>query len=154
MSRSSDAVVRATCSSALGLLLKSINSLSWRADRPDRAELSLRGHDSWVFWLAVLNDAKSSMSSCWTHFCIFDTKGNSLLDLTQDLMKIAAAEGSWSWMIRWFTSNRRCCICCNFVQLLVLNLHSYVCHLFVNCVIAALSNLYVVPRRIVYLVCL
>ncbi|XP_024022984.1 protein SHOOT GRAVITROPISM 6 [Morus notabilis] len=46
MSRSSDAVVRATCSSALGLLLKSINSLSWRADRPDRAELSLRGHDS------------------------------------------------------------------------------------------------------------
>ncbi|KAM7464220.1 hypothetical protein LguiA_032341 [Lonicera macranthoides] len=37
-SRSSDAIVRATCSSALGLLLKSTNSISWRADRPDRTD--------------------------------------------------------------------------------------------------------------------
>jgi hypothetical protein len=37
-SRSSDAIVRATCSSALGLLLKSTNSMSWRADRLDSAD--------------------------------------------------------------------------------------------------------------------
>ncbi|CAN1275901.1 Protein SHOOT GRAVITROPISM 6 [Linum perenne] len=36
MSRSPDAVVRARCSSALGLLLKSSNSLSWRSSRLDR----------------------------------------------------------------------------------------------------------------------
>ncbi|PSS04621.1 Protein SHOOT GRAVITROPISM like [Actinidia chinensis var. chinensis] len=35
MSRSADAIVRATCSSALGLLLKSTNSLSWRIARLD-----------------------------------------------------------------------------------------------------------------------
>ncbi|KAL5546037.1 hypothetical protein UlMin_005724 [Ulmus minor] len=46
MSRSADAVVRATCSSALGLLLKSTNSLSWRAARLDRVDSSRRGHDS------------------------------------------------------------------------------------------------------------
>lgn len=46
MSRSAEAVVRATSSSALGLLLKSSNSLSWRADRLDRAESMRRGHDS------------------------------------------------------------------------------------------------------------
>lgn len=32
-SRSTDAIVRATCSSALGMLLKSGNSVSWRAER-------------------------------------------------------------------------------------------------------------------------
>uniref|UniRef100_A0A2C9VCM9 Uncharacterized protein n=1 Tax=Manihot esculenta TaxID=3983 RepID=A0A2C9VCM9_MANES len=46
MSRSADAVVRATCSSALGLLLKSTNSLSWRTVRLDRVESSRRVHDS------------------------------------------------------------------------------------------------------------
>ncbi|KAG5556798.1 hypothetical protein RHGRI_007155 [Rhododendron griersonianum] len=35
MSQSTDAIVRATCSSAVGLLLKSTNSLSWRTDRLD-----------------------------------------------------------------------------------------------------------------------
>ncbi|PSS32865.1 Protein SHOOT GRAVITROPISM like [Actinidia chinensis var. chinensis] len=35
MSQSADAIVRATCSSALGLLLKSTNSLSWRIVRLD-----------------------------------------------------------------------------------------------------------------------
>ncbi|KAL2487315.1 Protein SHOOT GRAVITROPISM 6 [Abeliophyllum distichum] len=35
MSRSPDAIVRATCSSALGLLLKSANSISWKAARLD-----------------------------------------------------------------------------------------------------------------------
>ncbi|XP_038883577.1 protein SHOOT GRAVITROPISM 6 isoform X3 [Benincasa hispida] len=38
MSRSGEAIVRATCLSALGLLLKSSNSLSWRAARMDRAD--------------------------------------------------------------------------------------------------------------------
>ncbi|XP_008462510.1 protein SHOOT GRAVITROPISM 6 isoform X1 [Cucumis melo] len=38
MSRSGEAIVRATCSSALGLLLKSSNSLSWRTARMDRAD--------------------------------------------------------------------------------------------------------------------
>ncbi|POO01806.1 Coatomer beta subunit [Trema orientale] len=42
MSRSTDAVVRATCSSALGLLLKSTNSMSWRADRLDRVDSTRR----------------------------------------------------------------------------------------------------------------
>ncbi|XP_021677399.2 protein SHOOT GRAVITROPISM 6 isoform X1 [Hevea brasiliensis] len=46
ISRSADAVVRATCSSALGLLLKSTNSLSWRTARLDRVESFRRGHDS------------------------------------------------------------------------------------------------------------
>ncbi|KAM6568771.1 hypothetical protein CsatB_016756 [Cannabis sativa] len=45
MSRSSDAVVRATCSSAIGLLLKSTNSISWRADRLDRVDSNRRGND-------------------------------------------------------------------------------------------------------------
>ncbi|CAI0469322.1 unnamed protein product [Linum tenue] len=36
MSRSPDAVVRARCSSAIGLLLKSSNSVSWRSARLDR----------------------------------------------------------------------------------------------------------------------
>ncbi|GAB2300651.1 Protein SHOOT GRAVITROPISM 6 [Dionaea muscipula] len=39
MSRSSDATVRATCSSALGMLLKSTNSLIW-SDRLDRGDSS------------------------------------------------------------------------------------------------------------------
>ncbi|XP_022143882.1 protein SHOOT GRAVITROPISM 6 [Momordica charantia] len=38
MSRSGEEIVRATCSSALGLLLKSSNSLSWRAARIDRGD--------------------------------------------------------------------------------------------------------------------
>ncbi|KAF7147161.1 hypothetical protein RHSIM_Rhsim03G0088500 [Rhododendron simsii] len=46
MSQSTDAIVRATCSSAVGLLLKSTNSLSWRTDRLDRVESFRRGHDS------------------------------------------------------------------------------------------------------------
>lgn len=44
--RSADAVVRATCSSALGLLLKSTNSLSWRVDRLDRTDSGRSSHDS------------------------------------------------------------------------------------------------------------
>ncbi|XP_073526484.1 uncharacterized protein [Phyllobates terribilis] len=43
MSRSSDATVRATCSTALGMLLKSANSLSWRSARFDRDDSSRRG---------------------------------------------------------------------------------------------------------------
>ncbi|XP_048320811.1 protein SHOOT GRAVITROPISM 6 isoform X2 [Ziziphus jujuba] len=46
MSRSADAVVRATCSSALGLLFKSTNSISWRAARLDRVDSVRRIHDS------------------------------------------------------------------------------------------------------------
>ncbi|KDP29202.1 hypothetical protein JCGZ_16591 [Jatropha curcas] len=48
MNQSADAVVRATCSSALGLLLRSTNSLSWRTARldRDRVESSRRTHDS------------------------------------------------------------------------------------------------------------
>ncbi|KAI6675717.1 hypothetical protein NL676_003623 [Syzygium grande] len=46
MSRSSDAVVRATCFSALGLLLKSTNSPSWREVRLDRVDSIRRGHGS------------------------------------------------------------------------------------------------------------
>lgn len=46
MSQSTDAIVRATCSSAVGLLLKSTNSLSWRTARLDRVESFRRGHDS------------------------------------------------------------------------------------------------------------
>ncbi|GLT92277.1 hypothetical protein SLE2022_101210 [Rubroshorea leprosula] len=42
MSRSAEAVVRAACSSALGLLLKSTNSLLWRAARLERLESSSR----------------------------------------------------------------------------------------------------------------
>ncbi|WCJ34428.1 ARM repeat superfamily protein [Euphorbia peplus] len=45
MKQSADAVVRATCSSALALLLKSTNSLSWRTDRLDRVESGRRSHD-------------------------------------------------------------------------------------------------------------
>ncbi|XAR69166.1 hypothetical protein NMG60_11000655 [Bertholletia excelsa] len=45
MSRSTDAIVRATCSSALGLLLKSTNSLSWRSSRLERMD-SFRSYDS------------------------------------------------------------------------------------------------------------
>ncbi|OIV92177.1 hypothetical protein TanjilG_30818 [Lupinus angustifolius] len=44
MSRSPDAVVRATCSSALGLLLKSSNS-TWRAVHLDRLESTTRNHE-------------------------------------------------------------------------------------------------------------
>ncbi|OVA17935.1 HEAT [Macleaya cordata] len=40
LSRSPDAVVRATCSSALGLLLKSTNALLWRASRLDSGRRS------------------------------------------------------------------------------------------------------------------
>ncbi|XP_048137647.1 protein SHOOT GRAVITROPISM 6 isoform X3 [Rhodamnia argentea] len=46
MSRSSEAVVRATCFSALGLLLKSANSPSWREVRLDRVDSIRRGHGS------------------------------------------------------------------------------------------------------------
>ncbi|XP_042943592.1 protein SHOOT GRAVITROPISM 6 isoform X2 [Carya illinoinensis] len=45
LSRSADAIVRATCSLALGLLLKSSNLLSWRVERLDR-DSSRRGPDS------------------------------------------------------------------------------------------------------------
>ncbi|WMV44635.1 hypothetical protein MTR67_038020 [Solanum verrucosum] len=45
MSRSTDAIVRATCSSALGLLLKSSNASSWKDIRLDRADSSHRGHE-------------------------------------------------------------------------------------------------------------
>ncbi|PRQ43676.1 putative condensin complex subunit 1 [Rosa chinensis] len=38
LSKSADASVRATCSSALGLLLKSSKSISWKAARADRVE--------------------------------------------------------------------------------------------------------------------
>ncbi|KAK8708809.1 hypothetical protein V6N13_059845 [Hibiscus sabdariffa] len=43
MSRSADAVVRARSSSAFGLLLKSTNSISWRATRLDRADSARKG---------------------------------------------------------------------------------------------------------------
>ncbi|XP_034223743.1 protein SHOOT GRAVITROPISM 6 isoform X1 [Prunus dulcis] len=46
MSKSADAVVRATCSSALGLLLKFSKSSSWKAARVDRVESGRRSHDS------------------------------------------------------------------------------------------------------------
>ncbi|KAF8005603.1 hypothetical protein BT93_K0021 [Corymbia citriodora subsp. variegata] len=46
MSRSSHAVVRATCFSALGLLLKSTNSPSWREVRLDRVDSIRKGHGS------------------------------------------------------------------------------------------------------------
>ncbi|XP_061352593.1 protein SHOOT GRAVITROPISM 6 isoform X2 [Gastrolobium bilobum] len=47
MSRSPDAVVRATCSAALGLLLKSSNSCSWRTVHLDRLEsTTMRNHDA------------------------------------------------------------------------------------------------------------
>ncbi|GAU20350.1 hypothetical protein TSUD_338320 [Trifolium subterraneum] len=46
MSRSPDAVVRATCSAALGLLLKSSNSCSWRAVHHDRLDSTIRNHDT------------------------------------------------------------------------------------------------------------
>ncbi|KAL6987296.1 Protein SHOOT GRAVITROPISM 6 [Sarracenia purpurea var. burkii] len=46
MSQSPDAIVRATCSSAMCLLLKSTNSLSWRTARLDRLDLIRKGHDS------------------------------------------------------------------------------------------------------------
>ncbi|XP_070008857.1 protein SHOOT GRAVITROPISM 6 isoform X3 [Nicotiana sylvestris] len=45
MSRSTDAIVRATCSSALGLLLKSSNANSWKDVRLDRVDSSHRGHE-------------------------------------------------------------------------------------------------------------
>ncbi|XP_075086353.1 protein SHOOT GRAVITROPISM 6 isoform X2 [Nicotiana tabacum] len=45
MSRSTDAIVRATCSSALGLLLKSSNASSWKDVRLDRVDSSHRGHE-------------------------------------------------------------------------------------------------------------
>ncbi|KAK8553862.1 hypothetical protein V6N12_030844 [Hibiscus sabdariffa] len=43
MSRSADAVVRARSSSAFGLLLKSTNSISWRAARLERADSARKG---------------------------------------------------------------------------------------------------------------
>lgn len=46
MNQSGDAVVRATCSSALALLLKSTHSLSWRTDRLDRVETFRRSQDA------------------------------------------------------------------------------------------------------------
>uniref|UniRef100_A0A2N9GP57 Maestro/Maestro-like HEAT-repeats domain-containing protein n=1 Tax=Fagus sylvatica TaxID=28930 RepID=A0A2N9GP57_FAGSY len=45
LSRSADAIVRATSSSAVGLLLKFSNSLSWKVARLDRTESSRRGND-------------------------------------------------------------------------------------------------------------
>lgn len=45
-SRSTDATVRATCSSALGMLLKSSNLLSWRADRLDHTDSGRSSIDS------------------------------------------------------------------------------------------------------------
>ncbi|XP_024985036.1 protein SHOOT GRAVITROPISM 6 isoform X2 [Cynara cardunculus var. scolymus] len=45
-SRSTDAIVRATCSSALGMLLKSANLISWRADRLDRIDSGRSSIDS------------------------------------------------------------------------------------------------------------
>ncbi|KAM2569015.1 hypothetical protein TB2_009175 [Malus domestica] len=48
MSKSADAVVRATCSSALGLLLKFSKSSSWKSARVDRTDSShsiRKGHD-------------------------------------------------------------------------------------------------------------
>ncbi|KAM3689336.1 hypothetical protein ACB098_09G040300 [Castanea mollissima] len=45
LSRSTDAIVRATSSSALGLLLKFSNPLSWRVDSLDRVDSSRRGQD-------------------------------------------------------------------------------------------------------------
>ncbi|XP_022747825.1 protein SHOOT GRAVITROPISM 6-like isoform X4 [Durio zibethinus] len=46
MSRSADAAVRATSSSAFGLLLKSTNSISWRAARLEPADSARKDHDS------------------------------------------------------------------------------------------------------------
>ncbi|GAV58925.1 hypothetical protein CFOL_v3_02458 [Cephalotus follicularis] len=46
MSCSADEVVRASCSLALSLLLKSTHSLQWRAARLDRVDSIQRGHDS------------------------------------------------------------------------------------------------------------
>lgn len=46
MSRSTDAIVRATCSSALGLLLKSANSISWKVARLDPADAIQQGRES------------------------------------------------------------------------------------------------------------
>lgn len=43
MSHSTDAVVRAACSSSLGILLKSSYSLSWRSARLDQPELNRKG---------------------------------------------------------------------------------------------------------------
>ncbi|XP_074269139.1 protein SHOOT GRAVITROPISM 6 isoform X2 [Silene latifolia] len=44
MNRSTDAVVRAACSSSLGILLKSGNYSSWRSARLDQADPSLKSH--------------------------------------------------------------------------------------------------------------
>ncbi|KAH9723113.1 protein SHOOT GRAVITROPISM 6 [Citrus sinensis] len=46
LSRSADAIVRATCSSSLGWLLKSINSHSWRSTRLERVESFRWGYES------------------------------------------------------------------------------------------------------------
>ncbi|KAK1562913.1 hypothetical protein Q3G72_018949 [Acer saccharum] len=46
MNRSTDATVRATCSSSIGLLLKSANSVSWRAARLDHADSARRDNES------------------------------------------------------------------------------------------------------------
>ena len=43
MSHSPDEIVRAACSSSLGILLKSSYSLSWRSTRLDQAELNRKG---------------------------------------------------------------------------------------------------------------
>lgn len=45
-SRSTDAIVRATCSSALGMLLKSANLISWRVDRLDHTDSGRSSIDS------------------------------------------------------------------------------------------------------------
>lgn len=45
MIRSTDEVVRATCSSSLGLLLKSTKLISWREARLDRLDTARRGHE-------------------------------------------------------------------------------------------------------------
>ncbi|KAK9199081.1 hypothetical protein WN944_014268 [Citrus x changshan-huyou] len=46
LSQSADAIVRATCSSSLGWLLKSINSHSWRSTRLERVESFRWGYES------------------------------------------------------------------------------------------------------------
>ncbi|GJU56665.1 protein shoot gravitropism 6 isoform X1 [Tanacetum coccineum] len=65
-SRSTDAVVRATSSSALGMLLKSTNLLSWRGDRLDRTDSGRSSVDS-------------ESSNRRLHSCVkFDKDGNDL----------------------------------------------------------------------------
>lgn len=54
MSHSADEIVRATCSSALGLLLKSTNLLQWRASGLDRADSARERPWFRVYWKPVV----------------------------------------------------------------------------------------------------